>query len=220
MTTWLTDAERAAWVRMAAVLELLPGVLDTQLRRDSGLTHFEYFTLAMLSEADGRTLRMTALAAQTNATLPRLSHVVRRLEGRGLLSRMPCPEDARATNARLTDDGWEAVRAAAPGHVAAVRGAVVDALTPTQIEQLTAITTAILERIDPDRTMAATYVRYDQSGRAWEVAVEDGEVSPRGVVGDVAAAEGPDRPGRAAQSITAIVLETALEEELTEHLGH
>ena len=153
MTTWLTDAERAAWVRTAAVLELLPGVLDTQLRRDSGLTHFEYFTLAMLSEADGRTLRMTALAAQTNATLPRLSHVVRRLEGRGLVSRMPCPEDARATNARLTDDGWEAVRAAAPGHVAAVRGAVVDALTPTQIEQLTAITTAILRRIDPDGTM-------------------------------------------------------------------
>ena len=75
-TTWLNDEEMAAWVRLAAVLELLPGVLDSQLRRDAGLTHFEYYALAMLSEAPQRTLRMTALAAQTNATLPRLSHVI------------------------------------------------------------------------------------------------------------------------------------------------
>ena len=77
---WLDDDERAAWVRLAAVLELLPGVLDSQLRRDAQLTHFEYFVLAMLSEAPDRTLRMTHLAGQTNATLPRLSHVVKRLE--------------------------------------------------------------------------------------------------------------------------------------------
>jgi len=160
-TRWLTDAERAAWVRLAAVLELLPGVLDTQLRRDSGLTHFEYYALAMLSEAEDRTLRMTALAAQTNATLPRLSHVVRRLEERGLVARFPCPEDARATNARLTDAGWETVVAAAPGHVATVRENVIDALTPEQVAELTSICGAVLDRIDPDRAMAATYTRYD-----------------------------------------------------------
>lgn len=160
-TNWLTDDERAAWVRLAAVLELLPGVLDSQLRRDSGLTHFEYYALAMLSEAEQRTLRMTALAAQTNATLPRLSHVVKRLEERGLVARFPCPEDARATNARLTEAGWDAVRAAAPGHVAAVRASVIDALTAEQVAQLASIADAVLARIDPDRAMAATYTRYD-----------------------------------------------------------
>ena len=98
----------AAWVRLVAVVELLPGVLDSQLRRDADLTHFEYFVLAMLSEAPERTLRMTALAAQTNATLPRLSHVVHRLEDRGLVERFPCPEDGRATNARLTAAGLDA----------------------------------------------------------------------------------------------------------------
>jgi hypothetical protein len=67
---WLTDDERVAWVRLAAVLELLPGVSDTQLRRDADLSHFEYFVLAMLSEAPERTLRMTSLAARTNAFLP------------------------------------------------------------------------------------------------------------------------------------------------------
>ena len=72
-TRWLDEEERAAWLRLVAVVELLPGVLDAQLRRDAGLSHFDYFTLAMLSEAPERTLRMSALAQRTNATLPRLS---------------------------------------------------------------------------------------------------------------------------------------------------
>ena len=160
-TRWLDDEELAAWVRLAAVLELLPGVLDSQLRRDAELTHYDYFVLAMLSEAPQRTLRMTALAQQTNATLPRLSHVVRRLEGRGLVERSPCPQDARATNVRLTRAGWSKVRQTAPGHVANVRQHVIDALTPEQVAQLSAIGDAILRRLDPDGAMTATYQRYD-----------------------------------------------------------
>src|ERR671920_2642288 len=120
-TKWLDESERAAWVRLVAVLELLPGVLDSQLRRDADLSHFEYFVLAMLSEAPQHTLRMTELATRTNATLPRLSHVVRRLEERGLVERAPCAYDGRATNARLTDDGWAKVQQTAPGHLATVR---------------------------------------------------------------------------------------------------
>ncbi len=148
-TRWLTEDERVAWVRLAAVVELLPGVLDSQLRRDADLSHFEYFVLAMLSEAPERTLRMTSLASRTNATLPRLSHVVRRLEDRGLVRRFPCPEDGRATNAQLTGAGWQKVRDSAPGHVAQVRRSVIDALDAEQVRQLTEITGAILSRIDP-----------------------------------------------------------------------
>jgi DNA-binding MarR family transcriptional regulator len=158
---WLTDDESAAWRRLVAVVELLPGVLDGQLRRDADLTNFDYYVLAMLSEAPHRTLRMTALAARTNATLPRLSHVVRRLEERGLVERAACPSDGRATNAHLTDAGLRKIQETAPGHVAHVREHVIDALTPEQIGQLTAITEALLQRLDPDgalavRTTAAT----------------------------------------------------------------
>jgi DNA-binding MarR family transcriptional regulator len=156
-TRWLTDRERATWVRLVAIAELLPGVLDSQLRREADLTHFEYFVLAMLSEAPDRTLRMTGLAQRTNATLPRLSHVVRRLDGRGLVERFPCPEDRRATNARLTSDGWDTVVAAAPGHVDTVRRYVVDALSPTQLEQLRRIGDALLTRLDPDARMTGLY---------------------------------------------------------------
>jgi DNA-binding MarR family transcriptional regulator len=156
-TRWLDDDETAAWVRLAAVVELLPGVLEAQLKRDADLTHVEYWVLAMLSEAPERTLRMTALASRTSATLSRLSHVVARLEGRGLIERFPCPEDRRATNARLTGAGWDLVVASAPGHLDTVREYVVDALTPRQITALTAITDAILDRLDPDHAVMPQY---------------------------------------------------------------
>lgn len=156
-TAWLDDDERAAWLRLVAVVELLPGVLDSQLRTDSAVTHFEYYVLAVLSEAPERTLRMTTLAQRTNATLPRLSHVVRRLQERGLVERTPCPEDGRATNARLTAEGWDAVVAAAPGHVATVRRHVVDPLSREQLVQLRLIGDALLSRLDPDGRMTALY---------------------------------------------------------------
>jgi DNA-binding MarR family transcriptional regulator len=157
-TRWLSDEEMAAWKRLVAVLELLPGALDSQLRRDADLTHFDYYVLAMLSEAREETLRMTALAAQTSATLPRLSHVIKRLETRELVTRFPCPDDARATNVRLTDTGLRKVIATAPGHVDNVRQYVIDALTEEQISQLTLISDALLQRLDPSNSMASMYL--------------------------------------------------------------
>jgi DNA-binding MarR family transcriptional regulator len=158
-TRWLDDDEIAAWVRFIAVVELLPGALDSQLRRDHDLTHFEYFVLAMLSEAPDRTLRMSLLAGRTNATLPRLSHVVSRMEGRGLVERTRCPDDRRASNVRLTGVGHDAIVAAAPGHVATVRRYVIDALTPEQVGQLAEISAAVLGRLDPEGRMSTPYRR-------------------------------------------------------------
>ena len=156
---WLDDQEISAWLRLMAVVELLPGVLDAQLRRDASLSHFDYQVLAMLSEAPERTLRMTALASLTNATLPRLSHVVGRLEGRGLVERRPCAEDRRATNASLTAEGWSKVVETAPGHVETVRHNVIDALDRRQVKQLRDICESILERIDPEGARTAPYRR-------------------------------------------------------------
>ena len=160
-TPWLDRRQLRAWIRLRAVAELLPGVLDAQLRHDADVTEFEYQLMAMLSEAHDRALPMTELARQVNATLPRLSHVVTRLSGRGLVERRPHPEDRRTTNVRLTDDGWATVQHAAPGHVVTVRRHVIDTLTDEQIDQLAAIGDAILAELDPAGTMEATYTRYD-----------------------------------------------------------
>ena len=162
-TPWLDRRQLRAWIRLRAVQELLPGVLDAQLRRDADVTEFEYYVLAMLSEAPERTLRMTELARQTAATLPRLSHVVTRLEARALVQRSPCPDNRRATNARLTETGWAKVRQAAPGHVATVRRHVIDPLTDEQVDQLAVIGDALLAALDPSGAMAALYTRYDEA---------------------------------------------------------
>jgi len=150
-TRWLTPDELEAWMALAAMLFKLPGVLDYQLQRDSGLTHFEYVVMAGLSESPGHTRRMSDLAGFANGSLSRLSHVVKRLEKRGFVVRRPDAEDGRITVAELTDAGYEQVVAAAPGHVAAVREYVIDALTPEQLGQLKAIGDQVHRKVDPGR---------------------------------------------------------------------
>jgi len=154
-TRWLTPDQLSAWKKFVAVVEILPGILDSQLQRDADLTHFEYFTMAMLSEAPERTLRMTSLASATNSTLPRLSHVVSRLEKRGYVDRSPCPEDRRATNTTLTEAGWQKVVATAPGHVDTVRENVIDPLTAADVADLDRIMGRMLRTLDPENRFRA-----------------------------------------------------------------
>ena len=154
-TRWLTADQLRAWKKFVAVVEVLPGVLDSQLQRDADLTHFEYFTMAMLSEAPDRILRMTSLASATNSTLPRLSHVVSRLEKRGYIERTPCEEDRRATNATLTEAGWQKVVETAPGHVDTVRENVIEPLTAADVDDLDRIMRKVLRTIDPENRFRA-----------------------------------------------------------------
>jgi DNA-binding MarR family transcriptional regulator len=147
---WLSDDEQNAWLALSAVMIKLQQLLDVQLQRDAGLSHFEYVTLAMLSESAGRRRRMSELAALTNGSLSRMSHVVKRLERAGWVVRAPDPDDARATVATLTEQGWHKVVASAPGHVDAVRQNVVDPLTATQLRQLRTISLRLLRTMDPD----------------------------------------------------------------------
>jgi DNA-binding MarR family transcriptional regulator len=153
-TRWLDDDEQRAWRRLAAVMTLLPAALDAQLQRDATLTHFAYFVLAMLSEAPGRALRMSELAARSCSSPSRLSHTVARLEDRGWVRRQRSSEDGRGQVAELTDEGYTALVATAPGHVTAVREFVLDALTGEQVAQLNEICRAVLTRLDPDGTLA------------------------------------------------------------------
>lgn len=154
-----TSDELDTWVPFAAVLELLPRELDAQLLRDEDLTHFDYFTLSALTNADDHRLQMKQLASITNSTLPRLSHVISRLEARGLVQRERNASDARATDAVITADGRRKVLRATAGHVENVRHVLLDLLSPEQAAQLREITAAVLARLDPDGRMAATRPR-------------------------------------------------------------
>ena len=145
---WLTAEELDSWLSVVRLMTWLPWAIDQQLQRDSKLGMVEYQVLAMLSGSPGRTMRMSSLAEVTNASLSRLSRVVTRLENRGLVRRDPDPTDGRFTNALLTEDGFQALAAAAPGHVALVRSLVVDVLSPEQLRRLGRDADRIMSRID------------------------------------------------------------------------
>ncbi|TQS40229.1 MarR family winged helix-turn-helix transcriptional regulator [Cryptosporangium phraense] len=147
---WLDADQQRSWLRLAGLMIKLPAALDAQLQRDAGISHFDYMVLSRLSEAPDRVLRMSQLAEFANGSLSRLSHVVKRLEQRGWVERRPCPEDGRATNAVLTEAGWEKVVATAPGHVATVRSLVVEPLTTEQLEEFGDLVGVLLSQVDPE----------------------------------------------------------------------
>ena len=93
-------------------------------------------------------MRMSSLAEVTNASLSRLSHLFKRLERRGLARREPDPADGRFTNAILTENGFQALAEAAPGHVAHVRSLVIDVLSAEQLRRLGRDADRIMSRID------------------------------------------------------------------------
>lgn len=147
-TRWLDEDELRAWLRLAGVMLKLAPALDSQLQRDSAMTHFDYLCLAMLSEAEDRVLPMSELAARVNASLSRLSHVVSKLECRGWVERFPSPKSRRVTLARLAPEGWRVLVDAAPGHVETVHSLVFDGLEPDDVAALERIAGHIVERIE------------------------------------------------------------------------
>ena len=151
----LQHDERVALARLSALLELLPAALDRHLA-PTGLTSFECTLLEALHEADGSRLRLSALASRTNATLPRLSRVVTGLERKGLVARVACEQDGRATNAVLTPAGARAFQEGRPLYEDAVRHLVLDGLGDDGVARLAEVSFAILDRLDPDRRLAVT----------------------------------------------------------------
>jgi len=150
---WLDEEQQRTWRAWLAVCELVPRALDAQLQRDAGISHAAYVVLAMLSEAPGRSRRMSDLARRANQSQSRLSHTVARLEERGWVRRERSTDDGRGNLAVLTDAGWDIVRTVAPGHVDAVRDAMFAPLTPDQTRVLGDSMRAILEQLDPDRSL-------------------------------------------------------------------
>jgi DNA-binding MarR family transcriptional regulator len=148
-TRWLSDDEQRVWRDFAIATAMLQAHLESQLQREGGMPHTYYEVLVALSEAPGRTLRMSELADARFSSRSRLSHAVARLEASGWVRREACPTDKRGAWAVLTSAGFAALEAAAPGHVEAVRENLFDPLTAEQVTQLGTIMSAIRSRLSP-----------------------------------------------------------------------
>lgn len=153
---WLSAEQQQAWRAYLEATNLLFDALEHQLQRDSGIPHAYYEILVRLSEAPERSMRMSELAEHTRSSRSRLSHAVARLEERGWVERLDCDTDRRGQIAHLTDVGFAALAAAAPGHVAAVRTHVIDRLTADQLAELHKIGQIILDGLESKPAAATT----------------------------------------------------------------
>jgi DNA-binding MarR family transcriptional regulator len=142
-TRWLSKDEQCTWRAFLTAMRLLTDQLDRELQHDANIPHTYYEILVALSEAPGRRLRMNQLAEVCQSSRSRLSHAVNRLEEAGWVRREACPTDKRGALAVMTEEGFAAIEAAAPGHVEGVRRHVFDVLTPEQTRQLAEISAAI-----------------------------------------------------------------------------
>jgi DNA-binding MarR family transcriptional regulator len=147
---WLSDDEQYAWRAYLAATRLMNAQLDRELQRDAGIPHTYYEILVRLSEAPSWRLRMSDLADASESSRSRLSHAVARLEEAGWVTREACPTDRRGAFAVLTQTGFDALVAAAPGHVETVRRHLFDRLTPEQVRQLAEICDAVIDGLRAD----------------------------------------------------------------------
>jgi DNA-binding MarR family transcriptional regulator len=136
---WLSTEQQRWWRSYVTGAARLNAALARQLDQDSGLSLWEYEVMVRLSEAPGRTLRMAELAADLVHSRSRVTHMISRMEARGMVERRACKGDGRGINAVLTDEGFDILAAAAPGHVRAVRTNLVDQLTDTEFATLGAV---------------------------------------------------------------------------------
>jgi len=140
---WLDAQQQLHWRRFLSGSWAVLTALERDLEETTGLSMSEYEVLVRLSEAEGRSLRMSQLADQVVASRSRLTHTVQRMEQAGLVARRTSSCDRRGVDCVLTEAGFSRLADAAPHHVASVRARLVDVLSPADFARLGEIFTTL-----------------------------------------------------------------------------
>jgi DNA-binding MarR family transcriptional regulator len=151
LATW-SDTHKDAWIGMLETHKRLTRALDAELEAEHGLTLSGAECLGRLAAADGRAMRLTALANATGLSLSRISRIVDTLEGRELVERRSSAEDARAVEAHLTQAGLELVRRAQASHFASVQERFFEQLSDEELEVLARVFARFVPRAAADCT--------------------------------------------------------------------
>ncbi|MGA5301071.1 MarR family winged helix-turn-helix transcriptional regulator [Nucisporomicrobium flavum] len=135
----------AAWQAYQRMRLQLNGRINRELSRSTGLSEADFDILFLLEQSQEGTMRSIALRCGLEWEKSRLSHQLRRMEQRGLITK------AAGAVIELTDRGREQIAAARACHEAAVRRYFGDVLTPDQLATLTAISDRVVSRLTQDR---------------------------------------------------------------------
>jgi DNA-binding MarR family transcriptional regulator len=148
---WLDDRESKAWRGMKFMNMQLDAALARELAADSDLSIQDYGVLVALTDEPDASLRAFELADLLGWDKTRLSHHIKRMVARGLVSKQVCPSDRRGFDVTITPAGRRAIEAAAPAHVAAVRRLFIDLLTDEELDTIERVSTKVLGALDTPR---------------------------------------------------------------------
>lgn len=145
----LTEKQASVWAAYLTAARLVESAMAHQFRVGAVLSVGDYHLLRELSAAEGKSLRMGALAHLLLAPKSRVSYQVDQLVRRGLVRRVPHPEDARGLVAVLTEDGERLLAETTPDYVECLRTHFFDLLDDDQLEDLEQICAQLVQHLQP-----------------------------------------------------------------------
>jgi len=145
--TWLSAQEEHLWRAWTQLNVELSATLQREMQNDAKLSLSDYEVLVHLTDSPEGRVRVNDLARLLQWERSRVSHHLTRMERRGLVERRECAEDGRGSFIAVTKAGRTANEQAAPGHVAAVRRLVFDALDENDVSCLSQVVDKMLSRL-------------------------------------------------------------------------
>ncbi|WP_299240688.1 MarR family winged helix-turn-helix transcriptional regulator [uncultured Actinomyces sp.] len=140
----------AAWELYFTTTARLTERIEAALKCQSGLSMPEYSVLLMTDRAGEAGIRPSVLAHKVVFSRSRLTHTMKRLESRNLISRRPCQGDGRGGLVFLTDAGKRLFDEAAFVQRDVIRRLFLNEITPEEIDMLTGLFSRVSERINND----------------------------------------------------------------------
>ena len=150
----LSDTQLAAWANYQRMRVRLTDRINRELAQKAGLSEADFEILSALIESPTESVRALALRCGLEWEKSRLSHQLRRMEERGLITRQECVEDNRGSVIRVTEAGRKLANEAKVYYEQAVRECVVDALTAEQLQALGIIAEAITHQLEESHKAA------------------------------------------------------------------
>jgi len=145
---WLDADEQGVWRAFLTANTLLMARIDEDAKRFD-INASEYGILVLLSEAPGQELRMAQLADALCHSRSRVTHTVKRMQTKGLVSRVGADDDRRGVIARLTEAGQARLTEAAPDHVALVRRHLFDLVPADDLAVFGRVLNAMADDLAP-----------------------------------------------------------------------
>jgi DNA-binding MarR family transcriptional regulator len=142
-----SSPQQVAWRLFLTVHALAYRKIDSGLIEENCISFDDYDVLLTVNEAEGETLRMSALAEAVLLSNSGMSRRVARLVERGLLHREQCPHDGRVFRVRLSRKGRKALEKAWGVYKGLIEQSFASHLTDAEAEKQGEIFQRVLDRI-------------------------------------------------------------------------